>query len=72
MLRSGEIYPKHVKNINRKFRVIRKNSDHFIQLLKPTDLHDQDILVRFDVVSLFTNVPTVEALQIIKTKLHTD
>jgi hypothetical protein len=43
-----------------------------IQLLKPIDLQDQDILVSFDVVSLFTNVPIEESLQIIKTKLDTD
>jgi hypothetical protein len=45
-----------------------KNSDHFIQLLKPIELQDQDILGTFDVVSLFTNVPIKESLQIIKTK----
>jgi hypothetical protein len=49
-----------------------KNSDHFIQLLKPIELQDQDILVSFDVVSLFTNVPIEESLQIIKTELDTD
>jgi hypothetical protein len=49
-----------------------KNSDHFIQLLKPTELQDQDIPVSFDVVSLFTNVPTEESPQIIKTKLDRD
>jgi hypothetical protein len=48
-----------------------KNSDHFIQLLKPIELQDQDILVSFDVVSLFTNVPIEESLQIIKSKLDT-
>jgi hypothetical protein len=45
---------------------------HFIQLLKPIELQDQDILVIFDVVSLFTNVRIKESLQIIKTKLDTD
>jgi hypothetical protein len=49
-----------------------KNSDHFIQLLKPIELQDQDILFSFDVVSLFTNVPIEESLQIIKTKLDMD
>jgi hypothetical protein len=49
-----------------------KNSGHFIQLLKPIGLQDQDILVSFDVVVLFTNVPVEESLQIIKTKIDTD
>jgi hypothetical protein len=49
-----------------------KNKDHFIQLLKPIELQDQDILVSFDVVSLFTNVQIEESLQVIETKLDTD
>jgi hypothetical protein len=34
-----------------------RNSDNSIQLLKPIELQDKGILVIFDVVSLFTNVP---------------
>jgi hypothetical protein len=49
-----------------------ENSDHFIQLLKPIELQDQDILVSFDMVSLFTNVPIKQSLEIVKTKLDTD
>jgi hypothetical protein len=49
-----------------------KNSDHFVQLLKAANPRSQDTLVNFDVVSLFTNVPVDETLQIIENKLHND
>ncbi|PNF22345.1 hypothetical protein B7P43_G18297, partial [Cryptotermes secundus] len=49
-----------------------KNSAYFVQLLKTVNLHSQDIFVSFDVVSLFTNVPVDEVLQIIENKLHDD
>jgi hypothetical protein len=42
-----------------------KNSGHFVQLLKSVNLQPSDILVSFDVVRLFTNVPVNEALQVI-------
>jgi hypothetical protein len=37
--------------------------------LKPVNLQSPDALVSFD-VSLFTNVPVNEALQVIRNKLH--
>ncbi|PNF42699.1 hypothetical protein B7P43_G14177 [Cryptotermes secundus] len=49
-----------------------KNSAHFIQLLKTVNLHSQDTLVSFDIVSLSTNVPVNEVLHIIENKLHDD
>jgi hypothetical protein len=49
-----------------------KNSGHFVQLLKAVNLQSQDTLVSFDFVSLFTNVPIDETLQIIENKLRND
>jgi hypothetical protein len=44
---------------------------HFVQLLKSVNLQSADTLVSFD-VSLFTNVPVTESLQVIRNKLHND
>jgi hypothetical protein len=49
-----------------------KNSGHFVQPLKFISLQHSDILVIFDVVSLFTNVPVDRALQVIEGRLPTD
>jgi hypothetical protein len=49
-----------------------KNSEHLIQLLEDINLRNWDILVSFDVLSLFTNVPVAEILQVIKNKLCMD
>jgi hypothetical protein len=71
MLCFSRIYVNHIKTVSRKFRNIHEKL-HFIQLLKPVELQDQDILVSFDMASLCTNVSIEESLQIIKTKLDTD
>ncbi|XP_046387902.1 uncharacterized protein LOC124157319 [Ischnura elegans] len=44
-----------------------KNSAHFIEIIKKAKISKDDILVSFDVVSLFTNIPIGEAVEIIKT-----
>ena len=49
-----------------------KNSTHFVQLTKDMALHDNDLLVSFDVKSLFTKVPIDEAMQIAAEKLQED
>jgi hypothetical protein len=46
-----------------------KNLGHFVHLLKSVNLQSLDILVSFD-ISLFTNVPVNEALQVIRNKIH--
>jgi hypothetical protein len=49
-----------------------KNSYHFVQLLNSVTPQVSDILVSFDVTSMFTNIPVDEALEIISGKLQKD
>jgi hypothetical protein len=49
-----------------------KNYGHFIKLLKLVNLRGQEILVTFDVVSLFTNIPVYEALLVFRNRLDND
>ena len=48
------------------------NSKEFITKIKQTKLDKDEILVSFDVVSLFTNVPIDEACNIAKERLLLD
>ena len=48
------------------------NSSSFIQEIKDLRLDPNDVLISFDVVSLFTNVPVDETCNIIKQKLLDD
>ncbi|XP_046384847.1 uncharacterized protein LOC124155175 [Ischnura elegans] len=43
-----------------------RNSAHFIELIKELRVSDTDMLVSFDVESLFTNIPIEEAVEITK------
>jgi len=51
---------------------LSKNSEYFLQLLKSVNVRESDILASFDVVSLFTEVPFEEVLNIIRNKLWED
>ena len=49
-----------------------KNSAHFTQLLAQRQLKKQELMVSFDVSSLFTKIPVDEALTIIQERLNAD
>ena len=48
-----------------------KNSFHFLQKLKDFNITPNSLLVSFDVVSLFTNIPLSETFEILKNKHKT-
>jgi hypothetical protein len=45
-----------------------RNSAHFVDVLKQTTLQPGDILVSFDIVSLFTKIPITDTLRVIEQK----
>jgi hypothetical protein len=49
-----------------------KDSCHLIEILKKQKLETNDLLVSFDVESLFTNIPIEETLMLLKDKFNLD
>ena len=49
-----------------------KNSSHFVEMMRNICIEEGEILVTFDVASLFTNVPTDEAVHVICGRLFDD
>ena len=49
-----------------------KNSKHFVEVMSDLRVEEDEILVSFDVSSLFTNVPIDEAVQVIRDRLRRD
>ena len=47
-----------------------KNSKHFVELMVGLRVEEDEMLVSFNVTSLFTNVPINEAVQVIRDKLQ--
>ena len=49
-----------------------KNSKHFVEVMSDLRVEEDEMLVSFDVSSLFTNVPIDEAVQVIRDRLRRD
>ena len=49
-----------------------KNSKHFVEVMSDLRVEEDEMLVSFDVSSLFTNVPIDEAIQVICDRLRRD
>ena len=49
-----------------------RNSSHFVKTIRDIELDPEDLLVSFDVKSLFTNVPIDDALVILMERLSLD
>ena len=49
-----------------------KNSRHFVEMMGNVRNEEDEMLVSFDVTSLFTNVPIEEAVRVIQGSLQED
>ncbi|XP_059046970.1 uncharacterized protein LOC131842461 [Achroia grisella] len=61
----------HTQQSNRPRRAyVSQDSRQFVQTLEHIKLNEKEILVSFDVESLFTNVPISECVELVKSKLQ--
>ena len=49
-----------------------KNSTTFSNYIRTSPIEDDEIMVSFDVTSLYTNIPIIDTLNIIKDHVHSD
>ena len=64
----ANILKAYVKDENNKV----KNSTTFSNFIRNAPIEDDEIMVSFDVTSLYTNIPTIDALNIIKDYVNND
>lgn len=69
LLHSWGISPEVFGSFSQQHWSSVKNSEHFIQLIKYINLQNGDMVVGYDVVSLFTNEPVEQPLQVIRNML---
>ena len=60
-----KVYVKHENNNV-------KNSSTFSNYIRNVPIEDDEIMVSFDVTSLYTNIPIIDTLNIIKYYVHSD
>ena len=64
----ANILKTHVKHENNN----AKNSTTFSNYIRNVPIEDDEIMVSFDVTSLYTNIPVIDTLNIIKDYVHSD
>ena len=46
-----------------------KNSKHFVQVMADLRIEEDEVMVNFDMSSLFINIPAVGAVQVLRDRL---
>ena len=54
---------KHLRKFTPRIPSYVKDTTHFINIMKNIQLDQKDLFVTIDVSSLYTNIPTLKALQ---------